>query len=138
METAGKWMTPDPITVERDTTIIETIHLMKEKNIHSLPVTCKGTFCGLITERMINEFSPGKSTSLDTWELHYFLSKATVEDAMNPHPTTIPVDTPLHEAARMVIDNNHSVLCVTGHDGKLAGILTNTNFLEALIDFSLR
>lgn len=133
MTKVSEWMTPNPITIEEDASIIEVIHLMKEKNVRRLPVTCKGKFCGLITDRMIKEYSPGKATSLDTWEVHYVLYKATAKDAMNPHPSTINMDAPLCQAAQMVHDKKLYGLCVTDQQGKLVGILTTTNFMEALI-----
>ena len=134
MQTVEQWMTKDPYTVEADATIIEAMHLMKEKNIRRLPVTCKGTFCGLITDLMIKSFTPGQSTSLDTWEVHYILSKASVKDAMNPHPFTVTPDAPLSKAAQIIHDNKLNGLCVTDGNNQLVGLLTNTNLMEALIE----
>ena len=133
MQTVAQWMTKNPITIEKDASIIEAIHLLKDKNIRRLPVTDNGKFCGLITDRMIKDYSPGKSTSLDTWEVHYVLSKAKVSDAMNPKPYTITPDAPLCQAAQMVHDNKLYGLCVTDTEGNLVGLLTTTNFMEALI-----
>ncbi len=133
MTKVSDWMTPNPITVDQDCSIIEAIHLMKERDIRRLPVTCNGKFCGLITDRMLKDFSPGKATSLDTWEVHYLLSKTTVKDAMNDHPFTVRPDTSLTDAAQLIHDNKLYGLCVTDTDGNLVGILTTTNILEALI-----
>lgn len=133
MHTVEQWMTRNPYTIEADASIIEAMHLMKEKNIRRLPVTCSGKFCGLITELMIKGYTPGQSTSMDTWEVHYILSKATVKDAMNPHPVTVAPDTPLCQAARIIHDNKLNGLCVTDGNNNLVGLLTTTNFMEALI-----
>ncbi len=127
------WMTPDPITIEANASIIEAIHLMKEKDIRRLPVTCNGAYCGLLTERMLMEYTPGKSTPLDTWEVHYLLSKATVADAMNPHPYTIRPDAPLCEAVRVMHDQKLNGICVTDHSGNLVGVVTTTNLMQALM-----
>lgn len=133
MINVSDWMTPDPITIDKDSSIIEAIHVMKEKNIRRLPVTCKGKLCGLITDRMLKEFTPSKATSLDTWEVHYLLSKTTVKDAMNDHPFTVRPDAKLTDAAQLIHDNKLYGLCVTDNDGNLVGILTTTNIMEALI-----
>jgi len=133
MINVSDWMTPNPITIDKDSSIIEAIHLMKEKNIRRLPVTCKGKFCGLITDRMLKEFTPSKATSLDTWEVHYLLSKTTVTDAMNDHPFTVRPDTRLTDAAQLIHDNKLYGLCVIDTDRNLVGILTTTNIMEALI-----
>ena len=132
MYNVSDWMTPNPITIEADASIIEAIHLMKEKDIRRLPVTKDGSYCGLLTERMIMDYTPGKSTPLDTWEVHYVLSKATVTDAMNPNPCTIGPGAKLCEAVKIMHDNKLNGICVTDAD-KLVGVLTTTNLMEALM-----
>jgi len=133
MQTVEQWMTPNPYTIEADASIIEAMHLMKEKNIRRLPVTCNGKFCGLITDLMIKSFTPGQSTSMDTWEVHYILAKATVKDAMNPNPMVIAPDAPLCLAVQIIHDNKLNGLCVTDNHNNLVGLLTTTNLMEALI-----
>ena len=133
MLTVSDWMTPNPITIDENSSIIEAIHLMKEKEIRRLPVTCKGKFCGLITDRMLKDYSPGKATSLDTWEVHYLLSKTPIKAAMNATPFSVRPDAKLTEAAQLIHDNKLYGLCVTDADGNLVGILTTTNIMEALI-----
>lgn len=133
MNKVENWMTADPVTVEEDARIIEAIHLMKEKSIRRLPVTRKGKFVGLITERMIKEYTPSKATTLDTWEVHYILNQTTVKEAMNPEPLTVRPGTPLTEAAQIIHDRKLYGLCVVDDGGDLVGILTITDILEALI-----
>ena len=130
------WMTPNPITIDSDATIIEAIHLLKEKGIRRLPVLKAGRLVGLVTERMLLSFSPGKSTSLDSWEVHYLLAKTPVSAAMNPKPNTVGPDTELAECAQLIHDRKLNGITVVDGDGKLVGILTTTNALEALIWFS--
>jgi acetoin utilization protein AcuB len=133
MTKVEKWMTRNPITIDADATIIEAIHLMKEKNIRRLPVMKKGKFVGLITDRMIKEYTPSKATALDTWEVHYILSKTAVKDAMNAKPYTVTPETDLTDAAQLIHDNKLYGLCVLDTNGDLVGIMTTTNILEALI-----
>ncbi|HEY5975753.1 MAG TPA: CBS domain-containing protein [Geobacteraceae bacterium] len=133
MTKVEKWMTPAPITIEESQSIIEAIHLMKEKEIRRLPVMNKGKFVGLITDRMIKEYTPSKATSLDTWEVHYLLSKTPVKEAMNSTPYTVNPDTDLTEAAQVIHDKKLYGLCVVDKQGQLVGILTTTNILEALV-----
>ena len=89
------WMTRDPITIDEGASIIEALHLMREKNIRRLPVMHKGHLAGIITDRMLKDYVPGKATTLDTWEAHYVLSKTAVKEAMNPHPHTVTPDSEL-------------------------------------------
>jgi acetoin utilization protein AcuB len=133
MSKVEKWMTKNPVTIEKDATIIEAIHLMKEKNIRRLPVMEKGEIAGILSEKMILDFKPSKATSLDTWEVHYLLSKTPVTEAMNPTPYKVAPDTDLVDAAQLLHDRKLNGVLVVNEKGKLVGILTMTNALEALI-----
>ena len=139
METKNKvrdWMTPNPVTIDADASIVEAIHKLKEKNIRRLPVVKGGKLVGLVTERMLLSFSPGKSTSLDTWEVHYLLAKTPVTAAMNPKPNTVTPDTDLADCAQLIHDRKLNGITVVDEKGALVGILTTTNALEALIGFA--
>jgi acetoin utilization protein AcuB len=130
------WMTPNPVTIDADATIIEAVHLLKEKGIRRLPVLRHGKLVGLVTERMLLSFSPGKATSMDSWEVHYLLAKTPVSAAMNPKPNTVLPDTELSECAQLIHDRKLNGITVVDQAGQLVGILTTTNALEALIWFS--
>jgi len=130
------WMTPNPITIDASASIVEAIHLLKEKNIRRLPVIKGGKLVGLVTERMLLSFSPGKSTSLDTWEVHYLLAKTPVTQAMNPKPNTVTPETEIADCAQLIHDRKLNGITVVDGAGQLVGILTTTNALEALIWFS--
>ncbi len=134
--TVGSWMTPNPITVEEDASVIEAIHLLKEKAIRRLPVMKKGRLVGLVTEKMLAAYTPGKATSLDQWELHGLLDKTKVKTAMNADPYKVHPETPLAEAVQMLHDKKLNGVLVVDDQGKLAGVLTNTNVHEALIHFA--
>ena len=130
------WMTTSPITIDANATIVQALHLLNEKNVRRLPVMQDGKLVGLVTERMLLTFSPGKSTSLDTWELHYLLAKTPVTAAMNPKPHTVTPETDLADCARILNDRKLNGITVVNEKGELVGILTTTNALEALIWFS--
>jgi acetoin utilization protein AcuB len=134
--TVGEWMTKNPFTIEQDASVIEAIHLLKEKAIRRLPVLRKGRLVGLVTEKMLLGYMPAKATSLDQWELHYLLSKTPVKAAMNPKPHTVPPDAPISEVAKLLHDRKLNGIIVVNGKGDLAGLLTTTNALEALIWFA--
>jgi acetoin utilization protein AcuB len=126
------WMTRNPVTIEDDATIIEAIHLMMEKGIRRLPVMHNGRLCGIITDRMLKDYSPGKATSLDTWEVHYVLSRTKVAEAMNAKPNTTTPEAKLVDAARIIRDKKLYGLCVVDDHGDLVGIVTIKDLIEAL------
>ena len=133
MTKVERWMTRNPITIEADATVIEAIHMMKERNIRRVPVMKKGKIAGILTEAMVKDFTPSKATTLDTWELHYLLSKTPVTKAMNPKPYLVTPDTDLTEAAALLHDKKLNGVLVVDEKKNLVGILTMTNALEALI-----
>ncbi len=133
MTKVEKWMTKNPITIEQDASMIEAIHMMKEKNIRRLPIMDKGRFVGLVTDRMIKDYSPGKATSLDTWEVHYLLSKTPVKEVMNPTPHTVTADTELATAAQAFLDHKLYGLCVVDEHGNLVGIMSVGDILRAVV-----
>jgi acetoin utilization protein AcuB len=132
----GDWMTPSPMTIEDDASVIEAIHMLKEKNVRRLPVMARGKLVGLVTEKMLLGYMPAKATTLDQWELHYLLSKTPVRAAMNPTPHTVTPDTPIAEAAKLLHDRKLNGVIVVDLAGRLVGILTTTNALEALTWFA--
>jgi acetoin utilization protein AcuB len=130
------WMTSNPITIEVDASIIEAIHLMKEREIRRLPVMKKGRLAGVVTDRMLKDYSPGKATTLDISEVHYLLSKTSVKEAMNPKPHTVTPQDKLIDAAAVIRDHKLYGLCVVNDKGDLVGILTIKDLIEALFYLS--
>jgi len=130
------WMTSNPITIEVDASIIEAIHLIKEREIRRLPVMKKGRLAGVVTDRMLKDYSPGKATTLDIAEVHYLLSKTAVKEAMNPKPHTVTPEDKLIDAAAVIRDQKLYGLCVVNDKGDLVGILTIKDLIEALFYLS--
>jgi acetoin utilization protein AcuB len=132
----GDWMTRNPVTIQSTATIMEAIHLLKEKSIRRLPVMLGDKLVGLVTEKMLLGFAPHRATSLDQWELHYLLSKTPVTEAMNPKPFMVRPSTPLADVAQHLHDRKLNGVLVVNDQGGLVGLLTTTNALEALIHFT--
>ena len=126
------WMTRNPITINDDASIMEAIHVMQEKDVRRLPVMRDGRLFGIVTDRMLKDYSPGKATPLDTWQVHYLLSKTPVTEVMNPKPHTVTPDADLTDAAAVIRDNKLYGLCVVNANGDLVGLLTIKDILDAL------
>jgi acetoin utilization protein AcuB len=136
MTKVRRWMTPSPLTIEDSATIVEAIHKLKEKNIRRLPVMHGGKLVGVVTEKMLKDFTPSKATSLDTWEVHYLLARTPVTAAMNPKPHKVRPDDQIAEVAKLMEDRKLNGVLVVGEKDELVGILTTSNCLEALIGFA--
>jgi acetoin utilization protein AcuB len=136
MTKVRRWMTPSPMTIEDSASIVEAIHRLKEKNIRRLPVMHGGKLVGVVTEKMLKDFTPSKATSLDTWEVHYLLARTPVTAAMNPKPHKVSPDDDIAEVAQLLHDRKLNGVVVVDEKEHLVGILTTTNALEALIGFA--
>jgi acetoin utilization protein AcuB len=134
MTKIGKWMSTKVVVIEKDKTVIEAIHLMKENNIQRLPVMHGAKIAGFVTEKMLAEFRPSRATSLDLWEIHYILSKTLVTEAMDPNPCKVKPETELSECAKLLHDRKLGGVLVVDDNENLVGIFTVTDVLEALIE----
>lgn len=128
------YMTGEVITISEETKILEALDLMKDHQIHRLPVTKDGQIKGLVTEGIIQENSPSTATSLSIHEMNYLLTKTAVGDIMLKNVITIAPDALLEEAADTMRKNQVSVLPVIGTDHKLVGIITEKDIFAAFLD----
>lgn len=88
---------------------------------------------GMLTNTDIQKVSPTKATTLSIYELNYLLSKTKVSDAMSKEVISIGPDALLEEAALLMRDNKVGTLVVV-EDGKLVGIITESDIFDAFID----
>lgn len=126
-------MTTNPYTIAFDAPITEVIELMREKNLKRVPVVHGDRVVGMLTHGDIQKVSPTKATTLSIYELNYLLAKTKVSDAMTKNVITISPDALLEEAAVMMRENKISSLAVE-KDGKLVGIITESDIFDAFID----
>ncbi|QGP93502.1 Inosine-5'-monophosphate dehydrogenase [Neomoorella glycerini] len=131
-------MSPNPITVTRETSVLDALELMKKHKIRRLPVVQDGRLVGLVTERDILRVSPSPASTLSAFEVNYLVAKMTVKDAMIKRPITVPPDMTIEEAALLMREHKIDNLLVMEKE-KLVGIITQTDLFEALIKlFGLR
>lgn len=126
-------MTLKPITIQPETTHKQASELLKEHNIHHLPVVDKqGRLVGIVVEEDLLAAQPSPATTLSIYEIHGLLSKLQIKQIMS-HPvfTTTP-DCPLEEAARLMLDQGIGSLPVMEHD-QIIGIITDTDIFETLV-----
>lgn len=126
------FMTKDLVTVGPETPIFDAIDLMKDHDIHRLPVLKDGTLVGLITEGVIQEAMPSQATSLSVHEVNYLLNKTTVADVMIKKVETVEPDAILEKAIYLMRQKNIGVLPVL-EKGQLVGIITNNDIFDAFL-----
>lgn len=129
------WMTKKVYTIEPDDYLSDVLSLMREKCIKHIPVIKNGKLRGILSDRDIKEYSPSKATSLDIYELHYLLAKTKIKEIMKTKVITTAPDTPVEEAAMLMLDSNIGCLPVLD-DGELVGIISDKDIYRALVDIT--
>jgi len=126
-------MKTDPITVGPGDSFRHAMNLIRQRGIRHLPVVERGRLVGIVTDRDIRQASPSSATSLDMHELHYLLEKLTVRDIMTTTVVTVTPDTPIDEAARLMLHHRIGSLPVL-RGADVVGIITETDMLQAFVD----
>ncbi|EHO49736.1 CBS domain-containing protein [Lentilactobacillus kisonensis] len=127
------FMSGNVITVPPETKVSVAVNIMKENNIHRLPVINDGELVGLVTQGTIQAASPSKATSLSIYEYNYLLNKMTVTDVMETTVRTINAADFLEDAIYEMRKYQIGVLPVMS-DGAVVGIITNNDILDAFLD----
>lgn len=133
-------MTRHPITVSPDTPVSEALRMMREKNVRRFPVidAKSNKLVGIVTEKTLLYASPSPVTSLSIHEIHYLMSKITVDEVMTTELITVAEDMAIEEAALLMVDNRVGALPVM-RGQQLVGIITETDLFKTFIElFSAR
>lgn len=133
-ELVRNWMTQDVITVKPQTSLPEAHQIMMDEEIRRLPVVDdKNNLVGIVTLGDVRGAQPSPATTLSIWELNYLLSSLSVEKIMTPQPMTIGPDATIGDAARTMLEHRVSGLPVINKDGKLAGIITESDIFSMVV-----
>ncbi len=127
------WMTKDPVTITEDTSMIKAIHIMKERRFRRIPVVTNGKLVGMVTDRDLKEASPSKATTLDVHELYYLLAELQVKEIMSRNPISVGERDTVEHAAQVMLEHTISGLPVVDQDGKVAGIITQSDVFRAFM-----
>lgn len=141
---AADIMTPNPVTVQPDTSITEAIRLMLQRKFSGLPVTNdKGVLVGILTEGdFLRRAETGTQRKRPRW-IEFFIGPGrlaseyahsagrTVHEVMTASVHTISDDAPLDQIVKIMERHQVKRLPVM-RDGKLVGIVSRANLLHAL------
>ncbi len=127
------WMTKNVITTRRNTSISSAHQVMRENNIRRLPVVENEKLVGLISIGDVREAKPSDATTLSIWELNYLWAQLVVDKVMTLNVYTVTPDTPVVDAAELMLEHKISGLPVLDADDKLVGILTESDIFRMLV-----
>ena len=125
-------MTPTPLAASPNTPVDEARALMQQHRIRHLPVLEDRRLVGMVSDRDIRLVLPSPATSLAVYEIGYLLTRLTVGEIMTYFPVPIGADRLIDEAVKRILAYKVDALPVVEH-GKLIGIITRTNLLQAFL-----
>jgi len=130
----AKRMMRTPVFLDEDDSMKTAMDTLKDREIRHLPVLKGGEkLVGILTETDIKQASPSTATALEIREVYYLLDKIKVKQIMTKRPYTISPTAPIEEAAMVMREKKIGCLPVM-EEGRLVGILTETDILDAFIE----
>jgi len=130
--TVRQFMTPDPITLEPEASLMRALELMRRRSIRRVPLVRDGVFMGLLVEGDLKRAEPSMLTNSQE-EFTRVMEETPISRIMIKNPVTIHPDAPLLEAAETLFTTKYGALPVIEND-KLVGILTDNDLMRALVD----
>jgi len=134
MDTVKAWMS-SPAIVARDTeTLPRAREILAAEGIRRLPVVnASGDLIGIVTEGDINRISDSPDSDVLEYNLYYRVHDLPLREVMRRPVITVSPDTPLREAAHLMVAWRISGLPVLDH-GRIVGVITVTDLLRRIIE----
>jgi acetoin utilization protein AcuB len=128
-------MTRNPVLCQPNLPVNDAFDLMKEEHIRRIPVIDKnGKLIGIVSDKDLLRVSPSPATTLSAYEIPYLLSKVKVNDVMTRKVITVNEDTPIEDAARIMVDSKIGGLPVINEAGAVVGIITETDIFKTFLE----
>ena len=126
------YMTVSPITVEPEESLMRALELIRLRGVRRLPVAVGGMLVGLVTEGDLKRAEPSTLTDSQE-EFNRVMESTPISRIMISQPITTTADTPLLDAALIMLNTKYGALPVVA-DGRVVGILTDNDLTRALVD----
>jgi CBS domain-containing membrane protein len=127
-------MTHDVVTLDRNDKLLAADDVMRLGRIRHLPVLDEGgSLVGIVTQRDLFHSGLVKALGYGSHARSQILESLAIKEAMKTEVVTTTPETPLAEAARVMISKKIGSLVVI-QDGKIAGILTESDFVKLYTD----
>jgi len=126
------YMTPDPLTLAPEDSLMQALEIMRLRKVRRLPVTVGGALVGLVTEGDLKRAEPSMLSQTEE-DFNRVMEQTPASRIMIQNPMTVAPDTPLLEAADSLYETKYGALPVVA-EGRVVGILTVGDLVRALVD----
>jgi len=126
-------MTKNPIVVSRATSVLSARERLLKESVTVLPVVDDGKIVGLLTESDVARYLESFRRQSDLKHLSSKIRELAVDDVVRRDVPTVRADTPVSEAARIMLERHMKGVPVTDKSGRLAGIVTKTDLARLVL-----
>ena len=130
--TVSDFMTRELVTVAPDDPLRRAVDAMQERGCRRLPVLENDCLVGIISDRDVRLALMSPFVLRERWYDEALLDNMPIRTCMATDVLTVSSDTLLIQAAELMRDRKIGGLPVVD-DGRLVGIITETDVLDALI-----
>ena len=127
------YMTPDPQTLDVNSTLLDAALLIRRAELRHIPITQDGRVVGILTDRDVGRVAPSVLGSVSQQEYNRFFEDTRVGKVMTRNLVSTTPEAPLAEAVHLLYINKLGCLPVLDGD-RLIGIITVVDVLRALHD----
>jgi CBS domain-containing protein len=121
-------------TVKRNDELAIADELMKQKRVRHLPVLDEdGEVCAVVSQRDLFRGALLRALGYGSRAEELMLKQVAVKEAMSAEIQTTAPDTPVADAARLMIERKIGCLPVI-ESGRLIGIVTETDFVRLVAE----
>jgi len=126
-------MTPNPVTIGPNYSIGTALARMRRGGFRRLPVVENDKLIGIITDRDLRLAMNSPYVLREGWYDSYLMEHIEVRSCMTANPLTLPEDSDLIEAVRMMQEQKFGGIPIVEGD-QIVGILTETDLMKHLIE----
>ncbi|MCS3923930.1 CBS domain-containing protein [Methanosalsum natronophilum] len=133
-KTVGDYMSTNVTTISPDATIVDAARIMVKRGFRRLPIVRDGVLLGIVTASNIVQFIGNGDAfeKLITGNINEAFDEP-ISALISKDLVWTSAEMDLGDAANLMIDKNVGSLPIFD-DGKLCGIITERDFLKAMID----
>lgn len=126
------WMARDALTISPESPIEAAVEKMVHHRIRRLPVVSEGALVGLLSRTDVMRAAPEGMNPFSKHSQGFRGIERPVREIMSSPPITASADTPLEEAARVMVERKIGALPVV-RGTALLGIITESDIFRAFI-----
>jgi CBS domain-containing protein len=125
-------MTANPYTLGPEDSLMQAVEVMRKRGVRRVPIVVADTLVGILAQGDLNRAQPS-ALSESQEDFARVMEQTPVSRIMIQNPVTVSEETSLSDAAQTLHTMKFGALPVT-RDGKLVGIVTDSDLLRCLID----